>query len=112
MGRGAPLGAATGGIGAALAALAASACCVSPLVVSVLGVGGAVAAAGLAPYRPYLLAVSVGLIGVGFWLSYRRPRATGAACSTSAGRWVRPVLWGAAALTLFAFAVPYLVGQV
>ena len=109
-GRGVVLGAATGGIGAALAAVVASACCVGPLLVSVLGVSGAVAAAGLAPYRPYLLGLSAILLGVGFWLFYRPPLAAGTACPPVMGRWTRTVLWSATALTAFAVVVPYIVG--
>jgi hypothetical protein len=38
------------GIGAALTAAAATLCCVGPAVVAIVGVGGAVAAAGLKPW--------------------------------------------------------------
>ena len=48
----ATLGAATSGIGGALTASFAALCCIGPVTVALLGAGGAVAAAGLKPYRP------------------------------------------------------------
>lgn len=72
-------GAAWAGAGTAAAATAAGACCVpvlAPLLVSVLGVGGAIWAARLEPYAPYLLGVSGLAVGYGFWTVYRRrPKA-------------------------------------
>ena len=102
-------GTATGGLGAALTATAASMCCLGPAVVSLLGVSGAVAAAGIAPYRPYLLAVSLGMLAWGFWLAYRPVTSEGASCSRRAGRWVRTVLWAASGLTLVAILLPFIV---
>lgn len=96
-------GAAVAGTGAAIGAAAAAACCVtpalSPVIVAVLGVGGAVALAGLKPYTPYLMGGSLLVLGYGFWVVYRRP----AACAVEgtpprARRWMRLVLWGAAAI--------------
>jgi len=46
-------GSALGAVGSAAVAIFASLCCAGPAVVAVLGAGGAVAAAGLVPYRPY-----------------------------------------------------------
>jgi len=60
--------------GAVLAAMAASACCIGPLLLALLGVGGAGALATLGAYRPYLLVLTVALLAWGFYLTYRRPR--------------------------------------
>ena len=91
------LGVAATGAGAALITTAASACCVpviAPLLVSVLGVSGAVWAAGLRPHSPYLLAVSALLLGYGFWTVYRPwPAAAGVACPVRRPRLPRIVLW-------------------
>src|SRR5262245_56022808 len=69
-------GAALSGAGAALVATAATACCagpiVAPLVVAVLGAGGAAWAAGLKPYSPWLLGGSFLLLGYGFFSAYRK----------------------------------------
>ncbi len=51
---------------AVVTGLLASLCCVGPLVLVAAGVGGAWVAglAGLDPLRPWLIALSVGLLGV------------------------------------------------
>ena len=100
-------GAASAGAAAALTAAGVGACCVSPVIspviVTVLGAGGAAWAAGLKPYSPYMLAGSLALLGYGFWTAYRRP-----ACAADGSisvvprsrRWVRVALWSAALLWL------------
>lgn len=68
------LGAAATGTGGSLLALVAGACCagpvIAPLIVGVLGAGGAAWAAGLQPYSPYLLAASGLLIAYTFIALY------------------------------------------
>ena len=59
--------------GAVAAALAASACCIGPLVFALLGIGGAGFLVALEPYRPLLTVVTVGLLGVGWFVTYRKP---------------------------------------
>jgi len=110
-GRAAPSGrvalaAAGGGIGAAVAAALAGACCVGPVAISLLGVGGAVAAAGLAPYRPFLLGASIVLLGIAFWLVHRPPRVTGVSCKPGGARSTRLVFWLAAATVALSLALP------
>jgi len=65
--------AAAGGI---LGALAASACCILPLVLFTLGISGAWIGnlTALAPYQPYSLATTAVFLGVGYYLVYRRPQ--------------------------------------
>jgi mercuric ion transport protein len=62
--------AAAGGI---LGALAASACCIVPLVLFTLGISGAWIGdlTQLAPYQPYFIAATVICLGFGYWLRYR-----------------------------------------
>jgi len=59
--------------GAVAAALAASACCIGPLVLALLGIGGAGFLVALEPYRPIFTVVTVGLLGTGWYLTYRKP---------------------------------------
>lgn len=70
--------------GALASALAASSCCVLPLVLAVLGAGGAWTGAltRLAPYQPVFLALAAVSITWGFWLAYggREPACEGADC--------------------------------
>lgn len=74
---------ATGGL---LGALAASSCCILPLVLFSLGIGGAWIGnfTRLAPYQPYFIAATLGFLGAGYWLVRRaskRACADGAACA-------------------------------
>jgi mercuric ion transport protein len=99
-------------MGAALTAAAATLCCVGPAVVAIVGVGGAVAAAALKPYRPLLILVSMTLLGLGFWLTYQSRLVLGSAavaCPTRAGRISRRIVWLAAAVWLAAVLLPFLV---
>jgi mercuric ion transport protein len=59
--------------GGVLGALAASSCCVVPLVLFGLGVSGAWIGnlTGLAPYQPYFIAATVACLGAGYWVRYR-----------------------------------------
>ena len=74
---------AAGGI---LGALAASSCCILPLVLFSLGVSGAWIGnfTRLAPYQPYFIAATIACLGYGYWLVYRSSKvacADGEACA-------------------------------
>lgn len=101
--------------GAILASVAASACCLGPLALAVLGIGGAGAFATLAAYRPYILVVTVALLGAGFYLTYRRPKGSpGAACDCerpSSRRAGKIGLWIATALVALFAASPTLIAR-
>ena len=104
--------AATGGI---LGALAATACCILPLVLFSLGVGGVWVGrlASLAPYQPWFIGFAAISIGYGFWQVYRRPRpacAEGAACARPLPRrLVETALWTATVLVLAAIIYPFVI---
>ncbi|MBI2393218.1 MAG: heavy-metal-associated domain-containing protein [Deltaproteobacteria bacterium] len=106
--------------GAVLAALAASACCLGPLVVAGLGIGGAGALAALGAYRPYILGLTATLLAGGFYLSYRSPRAGaagGGACGCEqprpkAGRAGRIGLWIATTMVAVFAAAPNVLAYV
>lgn len=61
---------AAGGI---LGAIAASSCCIVPLILFGLGVSGAWISnlTRLAPYQPCFIAATLGCLGAGYWLVYR-----------------------------------------
>lgn len=102
--------AAAGGI---LGALGASSCCIIPLVLFSLGIGGAWIGnlTALAPYKPYVVAGTTGALGYGYYLVYWRARRAcvdGAACTRSVpSRLVRIALWIATVLVAAAFAFDY-----
>jgi len=73
-------------VGGVLGALAASSCCIAPLVLFALGVSGAWIAnlTQLAPYQPFFIAATAACLGAGYWLVYRARRvacAEGEVCA-------------------------------
>ncbi|WP_137935283.1 mercuric transporter MerT family protein [Mesorhizobium comanense] len=101
-------------VGGILGALAASSCCIVPLILFSLGIGGAWIGnlTALAPYKPFFVAGTAGLLGYGFYLVYWKPRpacADGAACARPIpGRFVQLALWIATVLVVAAFAFDYI----
>jgi mercuric ion transport protein len=92
------------------AALAASSCCLGPLLLGALGIGGAGAAGVLGSYRPYLLAGTAVLLLAGFYFTYRKPREVGdPACGCERPRVNgagRISLWIATAIVVLVAAAP------
>ena len=73
-------------IGSILGAIAASSCCIAPLVLFSLGISGAWIGnlTALAPYQPYFIVATLACLGYGYWLVYRRKTIActeGAACA-------------------------------
>src|SRR6266487_312679 len=101
--------------GAVIAAIAASLCCLGPLLFLVLGLGAFGAAAAFETARPYLLGVAALLLAFGFYRVYYRRAvicAPGEACETKpVNRASRIGLW-IASIAMLAFALsPYYVGN-
>lgn len=100
--------------GGLLGAVAASSCCILPVALFSLGIGGAWIGnlTALAPYQPVFVVISLGLLGYGYWLVYRRPKAAcddAAACARPMpNRMVKLVLWLATVLVIAAVAFPYM----
>lgn len=100
-------------LGGILGAIAASSCCVIPLILFSLGIGGAWIGnlTALAPYKPLFVAATAGMLGYGFYLVYWKPRqacADGAACTRAVpSRLVQIALWFATVLVAAAFAFDY-----
>jgi copper chaperone CopZ len=100
-----------------IAAITSSLCCLGPIVAAVFGLGGFGAAAVFEAWRPYLLGLSFGLLGLGFYFTYRKPEehcADGSVCATrpSVGRWNKILLWLATGLVVAFAAFPYYSGAV
>ena len=100
-------------LGGILGAVAASSCCVLPLVLFGLGIGGAWIGnlTALAPYQPLFIAAALGFLGLGFWRVYRSQAVCdGPACTRSVSdRLVKIGLWTAAMLVVVAAGFPYVV---
>ena len=105
--------------GAVLAAVAASACCVGPLILVALGVGGAWASRLplLELYRPLFIALTVGLLGFGFYRAYRSTGGEacgeGGSCTVPHSRRAsRVALWAATPLALGLLLFPYFASSI
>lgn len=101
-------------VASVVAALAASSCCVLPLLFLALGISGAWIGdlTALAPYQPYFVVVTLGFLAAGFIMVYRKPRracAPGSYCARPASdRIAKSILWIATAIIAVALAFPYL----
>jgi copper chaperone CopZ len=93
-------------VGAVTAAIAASACCLIPAALALVGVSGAGFAAKFAPYRVhFLVATGIALV-VGFWFAYRRPRDECGCAAPRSRKAARVGLWITTLLTLALAAYP------
>lgn len=97
-----------------VAAILASACCLGPLLLVSLGLGGAWMGQlqVLEPYRPYTVAIAV----VALFFAYRRIFRPPAACAPGdlcavprSRRAYKAVFWSVAVLVVVAIAYPYVV---
>lgn len=90
------LAAAGGAVGLSGFAAALGFCCAAPWAVALLGVSGAVAFARLAFLLPYALVAAILMLGVGFWLAYRRPAdCADGTCVPTSRRALQWVVWTA-----------------
>lgn len=101
-------------LGGILAALGAGACCVVPFALFTFGISGAWISnlTALAPYQPIFAAVTLGFLGSGFYLVYRKPKvacAEGSYCAKpNSGRIAKIGLWTATVLVIIALGFPKL----
>ncbi|OFV89944.1 MAG: hypothetical protein A3H95_09635 [Acidobacteria bacterium RIFCSPLOWO2_02_FULL_64_15] len=97
-------------IGSVVAAVAASACCLGPVVFSLVGAGALGAASmRLEPYRPWFLGLTAVLLGMGFVATDGRQPAACAdgTCAPSSRRTARIMLWLAVVLVGLLATFPY-----
>lgn len=103
-------------VGAVVSAVLASLCCLGPIALAAFGLvslGGVdLVTTVFNPYRPYLIGITVALLGAGFFVTYRKKDETcqeGTACAVPRVRKVQKVgLWVIAGITGLVLAVPYL----
>ena len=103
-----------GSVGAPVAALLASACCIGPALSAGLGIGAVAAAQSFAPLRPLFLVLTVLFLGLGFYFAYRKPKhraCEGEVCEAPRiSRWSRPILWIATVMVAALAMFPYYYG--
>ena len=104
-------GAVGGAAVAAVASVGAALCCVGPVALTLLGVNGMILAAGLKPFRWYLLIASGGFLLLAYWTMYRRRPGESASCSTRSHSVMRFTLWASATLWIGALILQF-VGNV
>ncbi len=97
----------TGGL---FAGLAASLCCIGPLLSLTLGLGSFAVSAWFAQWRPIFLGVTFVLLGVAWHLTYARPKANCAdgPCARPPGKVARISLWLGTFVALTAAIYPSL----
>lgn len=101
-------------VGGLVGAVAASSCCILPLVLFGLGVSGAWIGnfTQLAPYQPCFIAVTLVCLGGGYWLLYRssnRACDDGEACAQPLPRrLVKAALVAAAVLVIAALGFDFI----
>jgi mercuric ion transport protein len=100
--------------GGLIGALAASSCCIVPLMLFGLGVSGAWIGnlTRLAPYQPCFIAATLGFLGAGYWLVFQDSKTVCAEGETCARplprRFVKAALVVATVLVLTALGIDFL----
>lgn len=101
--------------GALTTAIAATLCCIVPLVLFMLGISGAWISnlIALEPYRPYFLTIASIFVILGFWQTYKKPSAKDCKPSTFCAMPVsdrinKIVLFIATGVILLAIIYPYI----
>lgn len=100
-------------VGAVLSASLASICCLGPLVLAGLGLGGLGLAAGLTKYRPLFLGITAVLLGVALFLTYRRREvrcADGSCKAQSGSHRMKVLLWTITAGVIILATFPHYAG--
>ena len=101
-------------IGGVLAAIAASLCCIGPLVLVMLGMGGAWVSSlsVMEPFRPYLLVIAIIFLFFAWKKIYRAPAVVctpGSLCAMpQTNRTYKVLFWIVAALIVISLASPYI----
>jgi mercuric ion transport protein len=100
-------------VAGALAAIGASVCCVGPLVLLALGIGGTWAGnlTAMAPYRPVFIGLTLLFLGLAFRALYLVPQVCepGTPCADAGTiKRQRFLFWSVSALLVALLAVPCL----
>lgn len=103
-------GAVTTGI---IAAIAASSCCIPPVIAAVAGVGGAAGRLSwMEPFRPYLIGLAVIAIGYAWYSHFKPKEADDCGCDIEKPKWyqTKGFLIGMTLFATLSIAFPYYSG--
>jgi copper chaperone CopZ len=96
--------------GSVLSAIAASLCCIGPLVAVIVGASGFAAAGLFAQWRPLLLTISALMLVAAWYLIYRHPKANHCPAERCpqdpVAKWNKVILWLATAFVIAVAAFP------
>lgn len=102
-------------IGVIVAAIAASVCCVGPLVLLALGIGGAWVGnlTAIEPFRPYLMGLTFIILGYAYYKIYRKPKAEecapGSYCANPKSDRINKItLWISTVFVILLLSFPYI----
>jgi mercuric ion transport protein len=102
-------------VGAVVSAVGASICCVGPLLLLALGIGGAWVGnlTAMEKYRSFWTAATLIFLGLAFLKVYRKPKKEACCpedvCRSEAGRRNRILLWVVAVFVLGLLFLPYII---
>lgn len=97
--------------GSIVTAIVASLCCIGPAVLAIAGAGSLGAFAAFEKYRPYFIGLTALLLGLAFYLTYRKREVKcedGSCKIEGAGKWNKIGVWGATIIAALAISYPYL----
>ncbi|NOY69410.1 MAG: mercury transporter MerT [Deltaproteobacteria bacterium] len=94
--------------GAGLLAILASSCCLLPLLLVSIGIGGAWMGSltALEPYRPIFITITLLLLAFAFYRVYRKPKIE-CACDDAPKQRTRKILWIVTVIIVALLAFPY-----
>ncbi len=100
--------------GSLILAIIAHICCIGPVVLAVLGVGGAGLFSKFANLRPSLMGMTGVFLSLAFYLTYRKRKIKcddGTCKILRAPKWNKIALWVATILVVLFMAFPHLIGS-
>jgi mercuric ion transport protein len=101
-------------IGSLATAVVASLCCIGPAVVALIGAGSIGAFSTFETYRPYFIGLTAILLGVAFYMTYRKREVKcedGSCKIQGAGKWNKIGVWTATIIAALAIGYPYLAAK-
>ncbi len=96
-----------------IAAIAASSCCIPPVIAAIAGVGGAAGSLSwMEPFRPYLIGLAVVAIGYAWYNHLKPKKADDCGCDIEKPKWyqTRGFLIGITLFAAIAITFPYYSG--